>query len=205
MAFIFTNLPADVRGRRSALESYLNGLGTADQEQMATDAGITFTPASDIDVATQEDYSFLAIAADAATSFDYTAVDATIRDKYQEESIDDLLPERKSTLAQNTTIADKTGPVFTVPDEVTYLSLMIAKYPGWAKLIYENAIPGGDREALLEDFILQLSGAAKADFAAAIPTASYATDVLTGLFSIADADEYAGIVAQAYSMIKKKK
>jgi len=205
MAFIFTNLPNDFQGRRPALESYLNGLGTADQEQMATDAGITFTPASDIDVATQDDYVFLAVEADAATLFDYTGVDASFRDKYEEEAIDALLPEDKAALAQNTSVVDKTGPVFAVPNEVTYLTVMVAKYPGWAKLVYDSGIPGADREALLEDFVLKLSGQAKAGFAAAIPTASYATDALTGLFSIADADEYAGFVSQAYAMIKKKK
>ncbi len=205
MAFIFTNLVNDFQGRRPRLEDYLNGLGTSDQEQIATDAGITFTPSSDIDVATQEDYESLAVEADEATYFDYSAVPADVRDKYEEEAIAAFLPEDKAALAANSAVSNKVGPVFVATGETVYLTVMLAKYPGWSKLIYESAIPAGEREAAIEDFIMQMSGQAKGEFAKAVPTGSYDADAAFGLYSVANSAEYAGIMQQVFALIKKKK
>jgi hypothetical protein len=175
-------------------------LGTA-----ACPGGLSPAAGYDIDVATQEDYAFLAVEADASTNFDYTAVSALIRDRFEEANIAAELPENKWAIAQATTLAVKTGPTFTVGSEVEYLSVMISNYPNWAKLVYENGISASERDDQLEDFIMQLSGDQKNAFAAAVPTASYATDVATGLFSINGDAEMKGIKAQAAAMIKKKK
>ncbi len=205
MAFIFTNMPADAIGRRPALEAYLNQLDTADQEQLATDAGISFTPATDIDVATQEDYLFLAVDADASTYVDYSAVAADVRDRFEEASIDAMEPEAKWAVVQPTSLADKTGPVFTVTSEAVYLELMISNYPDWSKFVYDGGITAGIRDTEFEDFAMQLSGDAKSFIARSIPTASYGGDVVTGLFTIADDAEYEGVKQQVYQIIKKKK
>ena len=205
MSFIFTNVPNTFQGRRARLETYLNTLSQATQEQMATNAGITFTPSSDIDVATEEDYTLLAVSADAATYFDYSAVTADIRDKYEELAIADLLPEDKAALAAASSVSGEPGPVFSTDSEVHYLTVMLANYPDWAKLVYENTVTAGDRDPQLEDFIMKMSGSAKNEFAKAVPTASYASDIATGLFSIDGDGEYDGIIRQAYALIKKKK
>lgn len=204
MAFIFTNLPAETWGRRPLLEDYLNQLPTAAQEQLATDAGISFTPSNDIDVATQDDYIILAVEADAVTAVEYTTVDAAIRDKYEEASIEAERPERKWALVQGTAAAS-TGPVFTISSEVVYLELMIENYPDWAKLVYSAGITAGIRDTDAEDFAMKLSGSDKNFMTAAVPTASYGSDVATGLFTVADDAEYKGIMDQVFSIIKKKK
>lgn len=204
MAFIFTNLPDPMAGRRAGLEAYLQQLLVADQEQLATDAGITFTPATDIDVATADDYLFLAVAADASTTVDYSAVAADIRDQYEEAAIAGMLPEDMATILQ-ASLATSEGPIFTVASEVEYLSLMTTKYPDWAHFIIEGAVTAGIRDAQKELFIMKMSGEAKNRIAKAIPTASYAGDVITGLFSIASDVEYVGLIAQVDAIIKKVK
>ena len=205
MAFIFTNLPDHMAGRRAGLEAYLQQLDTADQEQLATDSSITFTPAADIDVATAENYTFLAVNADAATAMDYAGVNADVRDQYEEQAIADMLPENKWTVAQGSAIADKTGPVFAVTTEVAYLTLMVSKYPGWAHMVIEPAVTVGIRDAQKELFIMKMSGEAKNRIAGSIPTASYVADAATGLFSIASDVEYAGMITQVDAIIKKVK
>ena len=204
MAFIFTNLPAPMAGRRPLLEAYLQQLLVADQEQLATDAGITFTPATDIDVATEEDYDFLAVNADASTYVDYSAAAASVRDQYEEAAINGMLPEDKATVAQ-ASLATSEGPIFTVASDVEYLSLMVAKYADWAHFVINGAVTVGIRDAQKELFIMKMSGEAKNRIAAAIPTASYAGDVITGLFTIADDAEYVAMIAQVDAIIKKVK
>ena len=205
MAFIFTNLPDPMAGRRAGLEAYLQQLLVADQEQLATDAAITFTPATDIDVATADDYLFLAVAADASTVLDYTGVAASVRDQYEEAAIADMLPENKWTIMQGSTLGDKTGPIFLVASDVMYLSTMVSKYADWAHFVINGAVTAGIRDAQKELFIMKMSGEAKNRIAAAIPTASYAGDVITGLFTIANDAEYVGLIAQVDAIIKKVK
>ena len=203
MAFIFTNLPV-MAGRRPLLETYLQQLLVADQEQLATSASITFTPASDINVATADDYRFLAVAADAATTVDYSAVTAAVRDQYEEAAIAGMLPEDMATVLQ-ASLATSEGPIFTVASDEEYVDVMLAKYPDWAHFVIEGAVTAGIRDAQKELFIMKMSGEAKNRIAAAIPTASYAGDVITGLFTIADDAEYVGLIAQVDAIIKKVK
>lgn len=203
MAFIFTSMPEQFVGRRPALEAYLNQMLEADQEQIATDAGITFTPGQDIDVATSDDYTFLAVNADAATVLDYTGVDVVIRDKYTEAKFDAFLPEDKWALVQGTTMADKLGPVFAVSSEVLYLETQREWDADWASLGYTGTITGRDSDK--EDLAMKLSGTVKASICANIPTASYGSDVLTGLFAVDGQAEYDGVMNGVTRFIKLKK